>query len=133
MSKFSHYFKRRKALKLFADRFLFEPLRPLPQPGMVVPPAAQPQTVIKPEIPQAPLQPNGPTVLAPPQPVQPPQQPGAPIAPTQIPVQAPPDIAPVAAPQAQFTSAPPVRDQIVDVLQPMANKAKMDVINRRLQ
>lgn len=108
MSKITHYFKRRKAMRLFADRFLFEPQVPQVQPGMVVNPPQQPMTQFKPELPQQPLPPPNQVQ------VQPAPQ-GAPAQPTQIPVQ-------------QATST---RDEIDHILQPV-NRAKMDVINRRL-
>jgi hypothetical protein len=102
-----HYFKRKQALRLFADKFLFEPVVP-----QATPPAAQPQTVFMPQ---------------PPVPSQ-----SVPMQTTVSPV---PPVTQVTAPTTFAVDVPPSpREEIIRTLEPLAEKqAKMDVINRRLK
>jgi len=126
MSTISHYFKRRKAIKLFADRFLFEAPRPQP--------LAPPQdTIVRGQAPSYP-----PTPMAAQQAPLPPGVTSAPTAPAiplspQPPVQ--PQLAPVAGTQATTLgrplTQPPIRDEIIRTLEPI-NQAKMDALNKRL-
>jgi hypothetical protein len=118
MSKISHYFKRRKAIKLFADRFLFEAPRPQP--------LAPPQdTIVRGQAPNYPMaaqqQPLPPGVTSAP------QAPAVPLSP-QPPIQPQAPVAPVGGTQPAPT---PMRDEIIRTLEPI-NQAKMDVLNRRL-
>lgn len=113
-----HYFKRRQAIKLFADRFLFEPT---PSPAVQPPvpaftPSPQPQTTTV--LPVWPQPTNTPPVM--PQPIEQPQTFAAPVVP-----------APTEA-ERIMQAKPNVQQEISSVLEPMA-AAKMDVINRRLQ
>lgn len=127
MSTISHYFKRRKAIKLFADRFLFEAPRPQPlappqdtivrgvAPNYPPTPMAAQQAPLPPGVTSAP---QGPVPLSPQPPVQPQTQP-APVAGTQ------------ATTLGRPLTQPPMRDEIIRTLEPI-NQAKMDALNKRL-
>jgi hypothetical protein len=67
INKIRHYFKRRQALKLFADRFLFEPVAPIA-------PAIAPNTIIQNPVPPqtVPMPSNTPPVM--PEPINQPMQ-----------------------------------------------------------